>query len=210
MLNRAYVKVLLLVLVLLSIFASQVSAQTIISIDPQTLSVDKEQNFTVDIRVQPDAPISGIQFNLSYNGSVVHVLSIEEGELFKQDGENTIFNSGSIDNKAGEVTGTYGFIVGKANISNPGVFISISFGSQDVDDRCTLCLSNVIVSNFTGSQIPVTIVDGSVIVGNPPQMPEDILLSSNGQSSAEGLGQNWALIFCFVVLLLLFAFKKKR
>lgn len=116
----------------------------------------------MDIHVQPDAPISSIQFGLLYNGSVVHVLSIEEGELFKQGGENTIFNSGSIDNEAGEATGTYGFIVGKANVTEPGVFISISFTSQDIDDKCTLTLSNVIVSNFTGSQMPVSVVDGVV------------------------------------------------
>lgn len=209
MLNKAYVKVLLLMLVLLSIFASQVSAKTIVSIDPQTLSVDKEQKFTMDIHVQPDAPISGIQFDLLYNGSVVHVLSIEEGEFFKLSGENTIFNSGSIDNEAGEATDTYGFIVGKANVSEPGIFISISFSSQDVDDRCTLTLSNVIVSNSTGSQMPVSIIDGSVTVGNPPRMPEDTLPSSNGQGFAEGLDQNSALILCFVVLLL-FAFRKYR
>ena len=122
--------------------------------------------------------------------------------------KNTIFNSGSIDNEAGEATGTYGFIVGKANVTEPGVFISISFSSQDVDDKCTFTLSNVIVSNFTGSQMPVSVVDGSLTVGNPPLMP-DTPPTSNEQGSTEGLDQNSALILCFAVLLL-FAFRKNR
>lgn len=208
MLNRSYLKIIFLLLFIPGIFSCQVSAETAVSIDPQILSVDKGQNFTVDVFIHPDGTISGIQFDLLFNTSVVHAISVEEGDLFKQDGGNAIFNPGSLDNNNGTLNDVYGFILGKVNVTEPGVFVSISFSSRDVDERCTLSLSNLIVSNSTGSQMPVSILDGNVIVGNPLSIPDDVPQSSNEEDSVKGLDQNSALILCFAAMLLL-VFRRK-
>lgn len=209
MLNRSYVKVISLLLVILSLFSCHVSAETIVSIEPHAQVIDRGQNFIVDVHVQSDEPVSGIEFDLLFNGSVVHAISMEEGDLFKQGGGNTIFNSGSIDNDNGTFTDVYGLILGKANVTGSGVFATISFRSQDVDESCTLSLSNLVVSNSTGSRMPVSVIDGSVTVGDLPQVSDEIPQSSNEESSAEGLDQNSALILCFAAMVLL-VFRRKR
>jgi len=58
-------------------------------------------NLRWNITVQPNNPVAGAQFNLSFNPSLVTINSVTEGNLFNQGGASTYFMAGTINNAAG-------------------------------------------------------------------------------------------------------------
>ena len=82
--------ILLLFVSLTTVFTGTALAETIIGISPQTQSIGENKDFIFNIYVEPDAPISGAEFDLIFDNSLVNVKDIQEGDLFKQTGETTM------------------------------------------------------------------------------------------------------------------------
>ena len=148
-----------------------VSAQTLVSISPSTQQIDEGQNFTIIVYVEPDAPASGAQFNLQFDSSLVNVISVTEGNLFNQDGATTIFISNNIDNSQGTVADVRAFILGKSNITTPGIFANINMVALDKSGTSAFELSNVIISNSEGHSLPITVSNGNADVGDVTVTP---------------------------------------
>ena len=107
--------------------------------------------------------------NLIFNGSMVRVNSVTEGDLFKQTGANTFFNPGSINNAAGSVTNVYGCIMGKRNVSTPGTFAIIGVTaskSNAAPGTYPLELTNVKISDARGNAVPIIVLqkNGTMIM----------------------------------------------
>jgi hypothetical protein len=140
-------------------------AQTGVSVSPTTQNVNQGDPFTIDITVNPDTPILGVQFDLSFDPSLVEANSVTEGDLLNQDGASTFFDPGTIDNAAGTITGVAGAIIGGGvPVSGSGTFATVSFTAKMVDGTSPLDLSNVVVGDSAG-EVPSTANDGNVIVG---------------------------------------------
>ena len=93
---------------------------------PQTQNVSIGGMFDIDVYVIPHEDIAGMQFDLLFDNSVVHVNSVTEGDFFKQSGFPTLFSSGTIDNDMGIVNDVYGNILGAGSVSTPGIFAHIN------------------------------------------------------------------------------------
>jgi len=158
------------------------SAATLFTISPATQHVDVGQNFTINVYIGPDVPISGGQFNLLFDSSLVQVTGISEGNLLNQDGANTIFNPGTIDNSQGIVTNVYGAILGKSNVTSPGILANIDLVTLNKSGTCTFEMSNVVISDSTGNSLPVIVKNGDAAIGDATISP------SNGGSSGGGGG----------------------
>jgi len=130
---------------------------TTVSISPSTKTVSPEP-FTVNVTVEPEVPIAGVQFDLSFNPSLLRVNNVTEGNLLKQGGANAYFYSGAIDNAAGTITGVASAIttLGK-NVSVPGVLATIQMTAKSAAGTSTLDLSNVIVGGINGNPVAITI-----------------------------------------------------
>jgi len=142
-------------------------AATTVSISPHTSPVSPGDTFNIEITVDPEVPIAGMQFNLIFNGSIVRVNSVTEGDLFKQTGANTFFNPGSINNAAGSVTNVYGCIMGKRNVSTPGTFAIIGVTaskSNAAPGTYPLELTNVKISDTRGNAVPIIVKNGTIIM----------------------------------------------
>jgi len=140
---------------------------TIVNITPPTQTVSTKSSFTVDITVDPAVPIAGVQFDLSFNPSLVNATSVTEGELLKQGGAQTYFNPGAIDNKNGTITGVAGTITTSGEtVSSEGVFATIEMTALDVSEAATspLDLPTVIVADMHGKPVSLRVNDGCVIV----------------------------------------------
>lgn len=174
---------LLLSLLLISLnVVGTTSADTQVNILPSTLQVDEGQSFTLSVYIEPDAPISGCQFNLHFDSSLVNVTSISEGDLLNQDGADTIFNPGTIDNSKITVINVFAVILGKSNVSTPGIFANINIVALNQSGICTFELFNVFISNSTGHALPVIVNNGNVAIG-------DVTTTSlNGGSGGGGGG----------------------
>ena len=139
---------------------------TTVSITPPAQTVSSGQTFTVNITVDPAVPIAGVQFDLSFNASLISANAVTEGNLLKQGGANTYFSPGTIDNTTGRITGVAGAIITPGQtVSSPGVFVTIQMTAKSVGGSSTLDLSNVIVGDINGNPVPITVNNGSVTVG---------------------------------------------
>lgn len=163
-----------------------VSAQTLVSISPSTQQIDEGQNFVISVYVEPDAPVSGAQFNLQFDSSLVNVVSITEGDLLNQDGASTIFSSGTIDNSQGTITDVYALILGKSNVTSSGIFANIDLVALNKSGTCTFEMSNVIISNSAGQSLPITVSNGNADVGDVTTTPTDGDASGGGAGGGGG------------------------
>ena len=147
---------------------------TTLSITPPTQEVLSNESFIVNITVDPAVPIAGVQFDLSFNSSLVTANSVTEGNLLSQGSADTYFNPGTIDNTAGTITGVAGAITtpGKT-VSSPGVFATIHMTAKSVEGSSTLNLSSVIVGDINGDPVSVIVSNGSVTVTTYPDWDVD-------------------------------------
>jgi hypothetical protein len=131
---------------------------TTVSIASPTESVDPGQQFTVSIAVVPGTAIAGMQFDLSFDPSLVTVESVKEGDLLGQGGASTFFNSGKIDNRAGTVTGVFGAITSPGGaISTQGTFATITLTARTQGESWPLSLSHVIVGDTGANPVSVSL-----------------------------------------------------
>jgi Cohesin domain len=131
---------------------------TTVSISAPSGPLEAGEEFSISIVVAPGTPIAGMQFDLSFDASLAVVSTVQEGDLLNQGGATSFFNSGAIDNQAGNVTGVFGAITtpGMA-VSTPGTFATITFTSRRQSESCPLSLSNVIVGDVGGNAVPVSL-----------------------------------------------------
>jgi PGF-pre-PGF domain-containing protein len=167
------------------------SADTIVSISPSSQQIDESQNFTINVYIEPDAPISGGQFNLLFDSSLVQVTGISEGNMLNQDGASTIFNPGTIDNSQGTILNVYGAILGKSNVTSPGILANIDLVALNRSGTCTFEMSNVVISNSTGHSLPVIIINGDAAIGDAT-----ISQSKGGGGEGGGTGEPYENIDC--------------
>ncbi|WP_160174966.1 PGF-pre-PGF domain-containing protein [Methanococcoides methylutens] len=141
------------------------SASTNVSIMPISQSVDAGQNFSVGVYLDPDSPVAGVQFDLSYDSELVKAVQISEGEFLRQEGAIVWFNPGEVESSNGDINSVYGLILDKTSVTEPGYFAMIQMVAGNISGTSSLELSNVVVSDTQGQIIPIDVVDGSVSIG---------------------------------------------
>ncbi|MBN1624692.1 MAG: PGF-pre-PGF domain-containing protein [Clostridia bacterium] len=187
-----FLAILLFLCVASPLLIDSASAAAIVSISPSTQSVEEGQDFTISVYVNPDVPISGAQFNLLFDSSLVSVNSISEGNLFNQAGDPTLFNTAaSIDNSQGIVSNVFGLIIGKNNITTPGVFSTIDLTAANISGICTFELSDVVISNSAGDSLPVSIENGNAAIGDVTTSPDVNTGSSGGGGGGGNTGEDF-------------------
>ena len=114
--------------------------------------------------VDPDTTIAGVQFNLSFDHTILQANSVTEGDLLDQGGASTFFVGGTIDNVAGTITDVAGAIITPGQtVSSAGTFATISFTALAAGTSA-LTLSGVVVGDITGTAVSITVTGGSVTV----------------------------------------------
>lgn len=131
---------------------------TTVSISAPSSPVEAGEQFSIDIEVVPDTAIAGMQFDLSFDASIVAVSTVQEGGLLNQGGATSYFNSGTVDNQAGRITGVFGAITTPGmTVSTPGTFAVVTFTARQHSESCPLSLSNVLVGDKEGTAVPVSL-----------------------------------------------------
>lgn len=152
----------------LIVLTGQAQAATII-VSPSSKTVNQGQTFNLNVTIDPiGTAISGAQLNLAYNRSILTVNSITEGNLFKQNGANTFFNGGTINNSKGAVENVFGVMLGPYNVSTPGTFISVNLTVIGQSGSTGIDLSNVIISSSDAKAVPLDMANASIIINSPP------------------------------------------
>jgi hypothetical protein len=145
------------------------AAPTSVSVSAPS-GVGPGEQFTVNIGVAPGGAIAGVQFNLAFNPAAVTADSVAEGNLLSQGGAATYFNSGTIDNVAGTISGVVGAITTPGQtVSSAGTFAAITF-TAGPGGTSPLTLSGVLVADISGQSVETNIVSGAVAVNRAPQL----------------------------------------
>ena len=133
--------------------------------------VNSGEQFTVDVLVDPGTSIAGVQFDLVFDPSLVTVDSVAEGNLLSQGGATTYFSPGMTDNVSGTVSAVFGAITTPGQtVSAAGTFATITLTAGAGSGTCSLTLSGVVVGDIDGQSVPVSVVNGQVIINQPPSL----------------------------------------
>jgi len=165
--------------VLLLIFLIDTAQAANVALYPSNITVSQGETFSLNISIDPlGTAISGAQLNLIFNKSILNINSITEGNLFRQNGANTFFKSGVINNSSGTVKNIFCVIIGPNNISTSGTFVIVDFTAIGQSGATGIDLSNVIISNPGGKAVSFNIGNESININATssilPAMSEDL------------------------------------
>ncbi|OEU41158.1 hypothetical protein BGV40_16540 [Methanosarcina sp. Ant1] len=145
--NRLHFTIILILIFFLStILTSIASSKTVVSISPEKQLVERNQSFTVNISIEPDAPISGAQFDFIFNKSLANIKSVQEGNMLSQNGAKTYFSNGTVDSSTGLIKHIYSSVLGNSSVSSPGILATINMTAGSSTGVAKLNLSNVVIS----------------------------------------------------------------
>lgn len=187
--SSGYFFTLFLFVLFASILITPASAESVVSISPSEQSIATGSNVTVVVYIEPDTPISGAQFDLSFDSDLLSVVSISEGDVFIN-GASTIFNAGTIDNSEGTIMNVFNYPLGKIEVMESGTLATIVFDTKG-SGTSSLLLSNVVVSNSSAVAVPISVVNGMVsIIGE--SAPSDGEMSNSGSGGGGSSGGSGA------------------
>jgi hypothetical protein len=166
--GKAVILIVVLIVCLLGIPVSAATT-TVISVSSPVKPVNPGQQFVISIIVQPGTPIAGAQLNLSFNPSLASVTSVVEGNLLKQNGANTYFMPGKINNIAGTITGIANTITTPGEkVSTQGILATVYLTAGASGGDCPINISNVIIGDANGQSVPINTINGQFTIDQPP------------------------------------------
>ena len=90
---------------------------------------------------------------LSLDPTLLEAINVSEGNFLKTDGGTTFFQSGSIDNAAGKITGLSAARLSTQGVSGTGVLVQVRFKAKSGGET-ELALQNFQLGSVTGDNIP--------------------------------------------------------
>ena len=185
-------------LLALPALVASANAETIVRISPEVTRVSENGSFSLDVFIEPDAPVSGAEFVLTYDPSLVKIIRVSEGVFLKQEEEQTMFSPGS-DNTNGTLSGVYGLVLGGEKALDAGTFANIEFIATGKKGIVHIELRDVTITNSTGTKLPAVIKNGRVLVGDV----RDIIPSSSADEIKKaGYRQSALIIFALAGMFL--------
>jgi len=169
---RKYRAQIILIFILLLVFygvffiyLKKTSNNVEIEISPGVFEIEKGEKFQVNILINPDNnPVTSLQFNLIFNGSLINITNVSEGPFLKQHNATTIFNPGRLDQDKGVLMKVWGVITTKGrNASTTNHFAIITMVAKD-KGISKLELDNVMAGGPKGKSYNVVITNGSAII----------------------------------------------
>ena len=109
--------------------------------------------FTLDIRAENVFDLAGWQFDIAFDPAVLEAIDVSEGDFLKTDGGATFFQSGSIDNTAGKITGLIAGRLSDNGATGSGSLLQVRFKAK-IGGETELALGNFEVGSSTGENIP--------------------------------------------------------
>lgn len=178
-------KLLLFLIVLLSL--KLVSAAPMLSIDPSTVIAQPNREFIVNINVNADRNIYGVQFDMVYDAGMLSLSSITEGNFLNNQGVNTYTI-----HKPAQGKSTYAITrtIVRNGVNGIGTLATVRFLPLR-PGQATIRLSNVKVADPSILPIEgVRTTDSTVGIyaATPPTQPTSERRRSNsgGSSGASG------------------------
>jgi hypothetical protein len=149
----------------LSIFAGMVSAESVVSVEPEHIEVSDGDVFTVEIKVNPgnDIEVYAVQYDLHFDNVLLKALNQDGGPFLRQDGESTTEYENEINNTLGRIEYSEARINVEDGVTDPGILATIKFEVIGESGTCKLRLDGVKVSDPNVTDLTTEVKNGSVV-----------------------------------------------
>ena len=108
--------------------------------------------FTLDILAENITDLAGWQFDIAFDPTILEAVDVSEGNFLKM-GSTTFFQSGSIDNVTGKITGLSVARLSAQGVTGAGVLLQVTFKAKSAGET-ELALQNFQFGSTTGEAIP--------------------------------------------------------
>ena len=115
--------------------------------------IHRDDTFTLDILAENITDLAGWQFDIAFDPAILEAINVTEGDFLKTDGGTTFFQSGSIDNASGKITGLSAARLSAQGVSGTGVLLQVRFKAKSGGET-ELALQNFEFGTITGENIP--------------------------------------------------------
>ena len=115
--------------------------------------IHREDTVTLDIRAENVFDLAGWQFDIAFDPAILEAVDVSEGGFLKTDGGTTFFQSGSIDNAAGKITGLSAARLSTQGVNGTGTLLQVRFKAKAAGET-ELALDKFQFGSTTGDNIP--------------------------------------------------------
>ena len=109
--------------------------------------------FTLDILAENITDLAGWQFDITFDPAILEAVNVSEGNFLKMGGGTTFFQSGTIDNVAGEIMKLNAARLSGGGISGTGTLVQVTFKAKSGGET-RLALQKFEFGAGTGESIP--------------------------------------------------------
>ena len=109
--------------------------------------------FTLDISAETVFDLAGWQFDIAFDPAALEAIDVSEGNFLKADGGATFFQSGSINNAAGKITGLSAARLSTQGVSGTGTLLQVRFRAKSRGET-ELALQKFQFGSTSGDSIP--------------------------------------------------------
>ncbi|RKU34485.1 hypothetical protein C6496_20030, partial [Candidatus Poribacteria bacterium] len=133
--------------------------------------IHTDDTFTLDISAKEVFDLAGWQFDITFDPAVLEAINVTEGNFLKTDGGTTFFQSGSIDNASGKITGLSAIRLSDPGVSGTGPLLQVRFKAKSAGET-ELALHNFQFGDITGESFPAgphqtrIVVEGRLATGD--------------------------------------------
>ena len=127
--------------------------------------------FTLNISAETVLDMAGWQFDIVFDPAALEAINVTEGDFLKTDGGTTFFQSGSIDNASGKITGLSAIRLSDPGVSGTGPLLQVRFKAKSAGET-ELTLHNFQFGDITGESFPAgphqtrIVVEGRLATGD--------------------------------------------
>ena len=115
-------------------------------------TIHSGDTFTLDVRAENVVGLAGWQFDIAFEPARLEALGLSEGGFLRTDGGSTFFQSGSIDNAAGKITGLIAGRISEGGVSGSGTVVQVRFKAKS-EGETRLTLQNFLFGSVAEESI---------------------------------------------------------
>ena len=142
--------------------------------------------FTLDIGAKDVFDMAGWQFDIDFDPVILEAINVTEGDFLKASGGTTFFQTGTINNASGRITGFTAARTSTGGVSGTGTLLQVTFRAK-ARGETALTLQNVEFGDPTGTLISAG--------------PHEIRITVGGQLATGDVNRDGAVTILDLILI---------
>ena len=115
--------------------------------------IHRDDTFTLDIGAEDVFDMAGWQFDIAFDPAALEAINVTEGDFLKMNGGSTLFQSGTIDNAVGKITGISAIRLSTQGVTGTGTLVQGRFKAKSAGET-EVALQNFEFGTIAGENLP--------------------------------------------------------